>query len=72
MVQAQACNPSTQEAEAGDHEFQNSLRYIVRPCHKQTKTKKKKGRKRRGGGEKIAFQFKFVESISNASGILKN
>jgi hypothetical protein len=32
------CHPSTQEAEAEDHEFQTSQDHIVRRCYKQQHT----------------------------------
>jgi hypothetical protein len=39
---AYTCNPSTQEAEAGDREFKANLGYIVRPYLKKKKVSKKK------------------------------
>jgi hypothetical protein len=37
LLVVQACNPSTQKIEAGDLEFEASLKYIVRACLKKRK-----------------------------------
>jgi hypothetical protein len=48
-----ACNPSSQEDEAGTQEFKASLVYIARSCSKKRRRKEEEGgkgaRRKRGG-----------------------
>jgi hypothetical protein len=54
-IDQESMDPSTQEAEAGDHKFQASLGYIVKPCLKICYTEQSHncyvGKHSDGGGE---------------------
>jgi hypothetical protein len=48
-----ACNPSTQEADAGGYEFKASMNYVMRSCLKKERKRTKERKEGRKGGRKI-------------------